>query len=661
MVGKITNLNNLYALAQTHDRVKDWLDSWLLIHDYSSLDDLDDEGSTKLVNDFQRFLKLWGSRLGISSPSPTTHPTLTPSTGSCQTSLGVYVHISPSDLGGSIDDASFNDDHRPIHYLKYRSIMSRFEYHDYEELHTLTLDLKKIRSTIRWINKRLTKEWIPNDERQKLRASLSMYVKFSQKLVNDLSRRLPIYADRFFVEVPEGYAELLKYLGYPSDTLYLSVWLSKGTLELSFDGGSSSELPFAYLSKVHAGKFHPAKGIHKGSKEAKRVLKDLLLLSEFLEGLLFSYRKGDHVTTHNLLPVRHYVLTAPKELSQFIWERLKNGDDSLLKLFKKVSAQTMKDFLIYLAKKEKVEGDLLPAFTLNIHPTGDLNPFEPHFHADIIAVHVVYDKAQNKWFRLNPLLNEDDLHFLRTLWKKHLLNSFSSFIFEDTKLKDFNIWAGDQYYSVPIDKVSILFVLRYASRKMFVNFANFFENNEFDPSLISDPAFVKFLFEYENRLERYGFLKNTRSYLSKLSSEVVDVKIKEIKALLDVAESDLILNSDAMSETLRQSLEAKVKALRDELNHLENEGFDYLYKKTEEKVQKMLSNENLTQERIINILDTLFEAQGKRIVGYQFNIEEENVPLYEFLNELDDSDLSPVLLSDRHKSLKFIWLGRGET
>lgn len=656
----VINLNNLYGLAQTHSRIKDWLDSWLLIHGYSSLDELDEAASNKLLNDFSRFLRLWGGRLGLTlSPSSSftfSHPTLCPAPDLAQRTLGVYVHISPSDSSGESSDVAAIGEPHPIHYFKYRSILSRFEHNGYEELNRFALDLREIRKKIRWITKRLTKEWLSDGERQQLKNMFSRYAKLSQKLVNELSKRLPIYADRFFIDVPQGYAELVKYLGYSSDDLYLSVWLSKGTLKISLDDGSSSNLPFAYLSKVHAAKLHPAKGIHKGSKEAKRVLKDLLLLHEFLEGNLLSYRKGEHVTTHNLIPVRHYVLTAPKELSNAIWGALKSGDKTLFKLFKKVAAKTMKEFLIYLAETERVEGELLPAFTLNIHITGDQNPFEPHFHADIVAVHVIYDKATNRWFRLKPILDEDDLEQLRALWKKNLINTFAFLISGDTKQKEFNVWVGDQYYSVPTDLSSLLFVIRYAARKMFVNFANFFERNEFDPSLITDPEFVKFVFEYENRLERYGFLKNTHSYLSKLGDKVVEMKVKEIRALLDFAESDLMLNHDTMSEALRKSLEAKIEALRDELEHLEREGFEYLYRKAEEKAERLLSNENLTQERIISLLDTIFEMQGKRIVGYEFHIEEEDIPLWQFLDELEQSGVGVVLLSDRHRSLGFIFL-----
>ena len=173
---------------------------------------------------------------GSSSPSP----------------LGVYVHISPTDSSEPSEGEPFISGDRPIHYLKYRSILSRFEHHDYEEVHRFALDLHKIRQKIRWIQRRLDKDFLTPEERQHLTSMLSRYAKFSNKLLNNLAKRLPIYADRFFVEVPQGYAELIKYLGYPSDTLHLSAWVTKGSLELSLDGSDHFELDIAYLSKVHA-------------------------------------------------------------------------------------------------------------------------------------------------------------------------------------------------------------------------------------------------------------------------------------------------------------------------------------------------------------------------------------------------------------------------
>lgn len=567
--------------------------------------------------------------------------------------LGVYLDISTTNEGHQPEDGDGVSE--PFTwYDKFKSILSRFEHEGIEKVDSFTLELREITKKLNWIDRRLSKDFLDDREREQLLSLKAKYLKFSQKLIGALSKSINLYADRFFVDVPKDYGILLKELGYSSDTLSLHVWLNKGVFEVVLDDNSSHKFDFAYISKVKAGKYHPVKGIGKGSQEAKRVLRDLLILSQLLENNLLSYRKGKHVTTHNLIPVRHVILTAPKELSYAFWRILKGGDSSILKIFKSLTAKTLNEFLTYLASKEKVSGRLLFGFTVNVHVTGDKNPFEPHFHSDCIVTFICFDKDKNEWFRLNPLLNEGDLTKLRELWKNNLIEAFGELLSDDTKAKDFDVWVGENYYSLPLDIAPVFFELKYASRKLFVNFANFFEVNQFDESLISDLEFVKFVFSYENRTERYGFLTNIKRYLSLSCSDIVNYRISELEELIKAIEFDLELNGDSMSENMKNALFNKLSELKAELQALKSKGFDYLFENVKAKAEGMLSKENISKERIFNILNTFFKAQNRYIVHYDFFIEYEDIPLWEFLDSFINEDI--FILNDRHPSIEFIKL-----
>ena len=570
--------------------------------------------------------------------------------------LGVYLDISTVDEGHQSEDRHGDSD-TFIWFDKHKDLISRFSYEGVEKSDNLALKLREVSKKLRWIDRRLSRDDIDSEERNKLLSLRERYVKLSQKLLNILSKSVNIYADRFFVDVPKDYAKLVYELGYSSDKLALHLWFNKGVLEVFLDDNSSHKFDFAYISKVRAGKYHPAKGISKGSQEAKRVLRDLLILSEMLEGNLLSYRKGNistYVTTHNLIPIRHVILTAPKELSYAMWEIIKGGDKSIIKVFRSVGAKTLNEFLEYLASKEKISGKLIFGFTGNTHPTGDKNPFEPHFHNDFIVTFICFDKKTKKWFRLNPLLNEEDLKKLRELWKNNVIAVFGELLSDDTKSKDFDVWVGDNYYSLPLDIAPVFFELKYASRKLFTNYANYFEVNDFDESSFKDKDFVKFVFDYENTTVRYGFLKDIKRYLKMSHSDLVEKRIRELERMIKDIEFDLEVNKDVMGENLRNALLDKLSELKAELEDLNLRGFDYLFEKAKDKAGELLSKENITKERVISILNLFFKAQNKHIVSYDFFVEYEDIPFWELLDVISNNDV--LILSDRHPSIEFILL-----
>ena len=588
--------------------------------------------------------------------SPSSSPFPSQSTGSTQKSLGVYVHISTTNWGEQSKGRQGITVTAPSHesYSYYRSITGRLERLKFEPKGRLNADLRKLKRRIWWIQRRLSRWDISDDERSVLSSELKSLLKYASKLLNLAFGGTAIYGDRFIMDVPEGYVKLCRALGISPSDIDISVWVSSAVVDLEFDDSSRSSVKLAYVDQIFASKRHPAKGFFKGSQEAKRVVRDLLILQEFLDGLLFSYHKGDYVTSNSLLPVRAFVLTLPKELSLHIWEQLRSGDDSSFKVFKRISAESVKEFLWYLSQKNSIpvtKSNFLTGFIQNVHVTGDNDPFTPHYHSHFLVSFAVYDKRSKNWYRLNPILDEDDIQMLRDIWKSKVIEAFGEVLCGDTLSKEFNVYVGDRYYSLPSDYVDVLFEMRYNARKMFVNFANYYERNPFTEDF--DVEFVKYVFDYENRTERYGYLTNLKRYLSSISVATLQKRREELLESLELAEGDLIGVDPNKFPLMYKAIQDKINSLRAEIERLDSliqnpkSAFDALYKDVKTGVDRLLSRERVREERIVNILQSLF---AKRVVGYKFVLRERNVPLHQFL----ESVKSLVILSDRHKTVEFM-------
>jgi len=594
-----------------------------------------------------------GTGSNVVGSSLSSSPFPSQSTDSTQKSLGVYVHISTtnegeqSGRGPSVQVPSEA-------YTYYRSVVGRLERLKFESQGQVKVDLHKLKKRLFWIKRRLERRDLMPEERSVLEAERKRLLKTSHSLLNRVSSGSALYGDRFIMDVPEGYVRLCESLGISPSDVDISVWVNSSVVDLEFDDTSRSSLKLSYVSRVMASKYHPVKGISKGSQEAKRIVRDLLVLQEFLDGFLLSYHKGGYVTGNSLLPVRFSVLTLPKEVSLYIWSKLREGDDSALKLFKKISSQAIREFVFYLVEKEGLpvsKSNLVPGFVQNVHVTGDKNPFEPHIHSHFGVVFSVYDKASRSWYRLNPILSEEDIEKLREIWKALVVEAFGEVLTGDTISKDFNVWVGDRYYSLPQDYVDVIFELKYNARKMFVNYANYYERRSFSGDF--DEEFVRFVFSYDNRTERYGFLTNLKRYLSRLSLSAIQKRRDELLEFLSRIEADLMAIDKNKFPDLYRAFVEKREAVLQELSRLESvlgnpsEAFNLLYRDIRSKVEDMLSRERITEVRIISILEGLF---GKRIVGYKFVLLEEDVPLYRFL----EAHRSVVLLSDRHKTVEFM-------
>jgi len=581
-------------------------------------------------------------------------PSLYSLADSRQVSLGVYVQYS------TIDDGEPSEVEAPVHslhsYHRYSSACSRFRHAGYDVVGKLRFSYRKFWKTVHVAKRKLSNPNLSQTEIQSISSELAKTLAYAKGSLKLLTKRIPLYGDYYAIYVPEDYSKFIKFLGFSPDDVHAGIWITKARAHLEFDDGLSESLDINYISRVSASRYHPLKGIFKGSQEAKRILHDLFILSDLLEGNLYSNRSQSE-TVHNLLPLRPVVLTAPKDISQLIWNLQKIGDDSAFKSFKKAGAKAIRRFIKYLAESEKVPtSDLVDGFILNVHVVGDSNPFVPHYHIHALLVLAVYDKSESKWYRLKPLFGEPEIEKLREFWTEELSKAFGSLVPSHKKL---DVWAGDRYYSLPVDVASVFFEIKYNARKLFVSYAQYYAVHSFNPDDVENLDFVHFVFKYKNRTERYGFMKNVKRYLVSLGEKLVSSRLSEVVELLEFAESELALNGDNMSEKLRNEIEERVRVLKEEKERLETEGFEYLYQQAEQKAEKLLSRENITHERIIGLLDTLYSSQGRRIVGYEFEVIEDDVPLWEFLDELASTDGPPpplVLIGDKHRFVEFVCL-----
>lgn len=520
-------------------------------------------------------------------------------------------------------------------------------------------DIKKLSSRIYKLKKSI--EHITDKSKLiSYQTRLEALKKEADYLYNASKNSLNLYADRYIANVPDGYLRLAQLLGFKSEDLSLSLWFNSYTLNLEFGDGSSASHKVAFPSKVYSGRYHPAKGISKGMREAKRVAKDLLVLSEILNSSPDFVREGN-----GIVPFRQFVLTAPKPLSFAIWDDIVNllpenptAEDlrkaplhsDLFKTFEKTASKTIKDFLSYLADKHNISSKhLLPAFLLNIHPTGDKNPFEPHFHAHVMVIFLFYDKSSKKFLTINPYLEKEDLDKLREIWKTTLLKAFPD-VLEGEKDKDFNVYTSKNYHLLPLDLGTFVFELRYNSRKMFVNLANYYDDHDFEPSDI-DFTFLHFLFAYENKTKRYGFLTHVKHYLTPLLSDFVNNHISNLEFERDKLEYMLSDIDPKAFPLLASSLKEKLDKVTEELqfftSHLDDltSILDYL----SDKVSERLTNENLKKERILSYFTHLYKTLDKEVKAHSFTLTGEDM----LLSDLIENTEHILLVGDRHKTMDF--------
>ncbi len=635
-----------------------------------------------------------------SSPSPSMTP---PSTGSSSSPSGFMFNI-PQQQGGFLEGGTVGSEvSYDSSYGLNSSVYGRSVSFGYSRVGFKRLNLRKLVLRVEAIQKRLVSPNLSANERVRLRRELSRLLAQAGPLVKMLKKWRVVYGDYHAVYVPDGYRYLVDALGLGN--ISASVFVDVGRLYVEFDDGSSDVFEIAYVSKVFASKYHPLRAIQKGSQEARRVLNDLLALASVLDGVMVSPR-GDRLTTHNVLSAREVILTVPKDLSWKIWYSLLNGDASLYLAFKRAGSRTIRRFIRYLADRE-VNGGLsskggrgkkkllslsavVDGFVENVHPVGDRNPFEPHFHYQAFVPLVVFDKVNKRWYRLNPMWGLPVIRKLKEIWHEELVRAFGDELVPDNPNK-LNVWVGDSYYNLPDDADAVFFVLKYASRKLFTAFSEYYSKNAFNlGELRGREEFVKFVFAYSNRTERYGFLRDVWRYIGLTIVDKLRLEISKLEEERSNLHMDLEFVSDddvrgeiearlsKVNERLSKFVDAyeRVIPLMEELERISADDKEVrkrlvselktvssavvgLLRESSDDASGDLGYRDIVRKRILRFVGALFEVKGKHVVNYAFDIDEYELSIGVYLDRIAsyvDRPPPMLLIGDRGRVVRLFMM-----
>nr|WP_192965006.1 hypothetical protein [Thermococcus prieurii] len=152
------------------------------------------------------------------------------------------------------------------------------------------------------------------------------------------------------------------------------------------------------------------------------------------------------------LPVR----SSPHQVSVCATGELWGGVDlQACKLVRDAASHAVKRFALYKLAREGVElreRDAVVTFTLNVHLSGDTDPFTPHLHAHVLFYLIVYDKRSKRVYRLNPLFDERDISALRSFWKEAVHELVAGLNVPDALFSQvWNVYVDNRYFNLFAD------------------------------------------------------------------------------------------------------------------------------------------------------------------------------------------------------------------
>jgi len=550
-------------------------------------------------------------------------------TGSAQASLGVYVQISANSAG----HPTLRVAHNLEEYTHFASVAGRLDRLKFEREGAVWKRLRDVRKRLRVIDARLEREH-DKSERARLLDERARLVRESLKLLELVQKREVLYGGRFYVSVPSRFLSFVHQLGYAPSAVDAQFWVSSSVVDVRFVDDSRATLKFSFIDHMHTGKLHPAKALSKGATAARRVFSDVFALAYVWEGsMLSAHKKRNSVyfTTVNELPARFFVLTVPSSLSLRMYELYRSGDEKVFANFRSAVSKTIRDFLIERARREGIslkKEDAQVGFVVNIHLTGDDDPFRPHVHAHVFVLLVVFDKKSNRVYRLRPLFDKDDIALLRSIWQKEILKRFDVPVEDAEKVWDVHV--GDEYFNVADVRSApqLLFSLRYNSRKFSIDYARYLESHSAPDSF--DEEFVRLMLDYENRTYRYGFLVNVERVLRVFAVERVRRELERVHERISLVESDLLSAGASEREYLLRELDelcAEEKRLLRALQS-ESEALAYVRSVVEERLSQLLSREALLEARLRAFLESV---SFKDILSLRVHVYRRNEPLSSFL------------------------------
>ena len=555
--------------------------------------------------------------------------------GSTQTPHRVYVHILPS-----VDRSpTLRVEHRVEEYYPYVSVKSRLNKLKFEQDFAIKKRLNEVKRELNYVRKRLER-CSSSEECAQLKERLNTLLTESKKLLDLLNKRDILYIDDFLFDVPPSYLELLRELGLDMNDATCDIFVSVADAHVEFDGARSCTYRVVYVDELHARLLHPAWGVSKGKRAAFRILRDSLVLSEVLKGVMLSaHRKRNHVefTRVETLPVRALVLTMPKELSSFLFSAFKRGVvDDVSKLVRDAAARAVKRFALWRLAREGVElreRDAVITFALNVHLVGDTDPFTPHLHAHILFYLIVYDKRSKLVYRLNPLFDTQDIDSLRLFWKEAVRELVADLdVPTELFAQTWNIYVDNRYFNLFADSdfFELLHTMRYNARRQHYDVVKYLRSHELPAKYDAD--FVRYLLDYSNQTTRYGLLTNVERYARVFARERVRLELEEIDERLRMLRDEL--HYTRSSE--RANILAEIRALNEKKKRLlnlledESEALSHVLSHVSERLHKFEDKLGLLAMQIARALNSFV---SNRVLRVELNVIRERVPLMAYLSE----------------------------
>lgn len=581
-----------------------------------------------------------GDKQGVRGASPPQ------GTGSPQRSLRVYLEISQNN-----DPVTHSSHvaHPTLAYHHDASVFGRLTRLKFEQDFAVYARLREVSNRARYLVARLERERDPV-KRVELRHELETLNAVSKKLLELIQKRELVFGGHFIVNVPQSFSELVRALGYDPSDVEGDFFVSSTYVHVDFEDGSHSTLKLSFIDKMHVGKLHPAKHISKGTRSGRNVFSDLYFLAEVLGGSLLSpHRKGSAVAFTRVweLPIRFFVLTVPKSLSRRIWALYKVEGDAVLSLFRSCGAKAVEKWLVWRARREGVDvrvKDVVGAFAINLHPVGDSNPFEPHFHLHVSLALIVFDKRSKCVYRLRPFLDSEDIEKLRAFWVEEVSSSFA--LTSDELSVKWDVHVSERFFNLPSsrDFAQLLHTLKYNARKFAPDFSRFLERHPLPTSY--DAEFVDFVLNFDNRTVRYGLLTNPRRFARYFVRARIQFELDDVDERIRLIEDELVSAVDSEHEASLHAELAELRETKKRLSQLlesESEALDYLAARVEERLSILLDKSSVLASRIAAFLESI---STKRVVNVAVDVLRENIPLSAFLA----SRRSIAVISDNVKS-----------
>jgi hypothetical protein len=255
---------------------------------------------------------------------------------------------------------------------------------------------------------------------------------------------------------------------------------------------------FVYYPKIRAiGRLNPYKKFKSSKRSSSRVVKQLLHLAELVQDKI---KKGVYLIALEL--------TYPKEFSLRLFE---DFEGTIRK-----AKECFKAFYDWLKSKKLRSKDEELGLTENLHLWSSENPFEPHVHHHVNLLNLIWNRAEKKLIRFSPKLDADEL---RAVWKdiliKHGIDVKGDVDIHIRFIEIDNSWKN---------KNDLFRRFRYCGRSVILDFCRYFENNDFNDSLISNSnkGYLLNLINYVNKRHVYGFMRHLKELIDHLTQIKVE-------------------------------------------------------------------------------------------------------------------------------------------